>query len=229
MPRRNRARHTETSLAATSGFATALRTLLISAFLKVSIMFFAVAVLAKRFAIRHIKSQVRKRCPRLDMVGVKFTASAAAHALEPVARENGFCKSSPFRHQPGSLIIEGLAALPMRRIGADERFSGALTAAESRALVSGVENFSAVATWSGLRWIPLRPASPATEFGKRRPVDVHPVRTSANGTDQINPFAPRRYGRAFLCHSGILADSPAYCDVIVERWQTLTGGKATRG
>lgn len=83
------------------------------------------------------------------------------------------------------------------------------------------------------------------EIDKPHVSDLHPTmkpvelyaRAMRNSTDAgqtvIDPFAgsgtcvvaAEQLGRVAIC----MEISPAYCDVIVDRWQNLTGGKAIRG
>jgi DNA modification methylase len=97
------------------------------------------------------------------------------------------------------------------------------------------------ATWAGDRtqstiWdIALRDGQDDTEHGTQKPLEcmARPIRNhGAIGDVVYDPFCGSGTSLIAAEHLGrvcvALELSPAYCDVIVERWQRLTGGKAQR-
>jgi hypothetical protein len=215
---------------------SAVRTFLQSAAGKIFVMFLPVTGLAEGQSVRGDKPEIGIFSPRHYMVSVQPTFDSATSATVAIPVENCFGPFASLWSKSRSFIEEGRAIFPSRRLLTNGIFSCTTPRAELSRFVIDDELFIAVNTFFRSSWSPHGPASLAAIF-RVGTIEMSPITIAANGTFKNHTTPSAKDLTTFWNWHGLIITNqeqsikiePRYCDVIVKRWEKLTGKEATRG
>jgi len=148
-------------------------------------------------------------------MGVQVAGRAALLAAPAIAVEYLRAPQANGGGLSSAITLQRQPVLPVGGLGSDHELVGALTGAEARRTVPLERHTTLLADVGRSAVAPARLATPA---------GVRPVRV-----DEERCPAPLTDSRYRLAHTGSISHGidPRYCDVIVTRWENLTGKKAT--
>lgn len=235
MPKCNSAANARSIYATSRRFATAMRTRLVSPRSEILAVFFSVAIFAQCFAVANVKSEGSKLGPRFDVVGVQSASFSTDNTPVVISGKNIFAPLRYVAGKPGSLPVERVPILPRWRVWTDHVFEFASHRTVLGSFVTFVKWKLAIWTEFENWFSSVRPTLRAAKLRVCGTVLMRPVRFAADGANKGNTPLSGINGLVFDCwHENIMASGgvncnifPAYCDVIVKRWENLTGQKAT--
>ena len=196
---------------------------LLSAVGKVLAVLIAMATLAERDSVAHVKAEIGIRCPRLDVMGVQFSLGSAAHTHEAISTIDADSPFGQVARMPRAFSFEASTVSPSRSTGADlsMRLAG-LRAVHGPSLSIHVAFERNTASSANQNGRPLLPAGLAAPFGG------YPIRM--DGEWRSAPTAHALEHRFSDGHDHSIAQQlePRYVDVAVARWEKFTGRKGAR-
>lgn len=227
MPKRNATRFTQAVLASAFCFLSAGWADFCSSVGEVFSVFLAVTGNAQSKAVTEFKPEVGELGPRLYVMGLQVFRASTSLTSEAITEEDIESPFSQVSGFPCSFIVERHATFPCCRFISHTKRHSALSGTGSGSLVATGKHDATVTTGATNRWIAFRPARLRAVFGRCGSVfERLVVATTHRARERDFVF--------FCCHVSSIQKqertskiSPAYCDVIVKRWEQLTGQKAT--
>lgn len=190
---------------------------------------FAVAGDAQRRAVRGIKSQFKKVRERLEVMRVQVNASGTTSlAGVVVPLEYGFAPLAQLVTHPGAFAIKRPAVFPCTGQRTDlVSLSTFPRAVDALSIGPRLECLPTVQ--AGPLGRSVRPAHLAAVLRCFSTICVHLVRFAADGAGESGSgLSGGDRSSLDRWHSpSITRNDPAYCDVIVKRWENHTGLTAT--
>lgn len=177
-----------------------------------------VALVAQRQTVVQNESEVGELSPRFDVVGVEQSGAATAPASVAITAEHSYPPSSGLWREPSAISFRRLPVFPV----SGERSNHVRVGAFARAVRAAVRcPFERPATHTEHGGRSVSPTCLGAELRCAGSVTVGRVRLATNSTRQRRASIRR--------HTQIISEiEPAYCDVIVRRWEHVTGLKAER-
>lgn len=193
-------------------------------------VFFAVAGDAECRAVGGIKSQLGELRERLEVMCVKVNAMGAALlAGVVVPLEYVLAPLAQLVTHSGTFALQRLAVLPCAGKGTNLVRMGALSRAVDALPVS--TRLERIATVEAKAFgSSICPTRLTTVLRRLRAIRVHLVRLVTDGAcERSSGLSGWDWTSLDRWHGQIITPfDPAYCDVIVTRWQNVTGQTATR-
>ena len=227
MPKRNTAGFTQSVLAAAFCFLSAGWADFCSPVGEVFSVFLAVTGNAQSESVTEFKPKVWELGPRLYVMGLQVFRASTSLTSESVAEEDIESPFSQVGRLPCSFIVERHSTFPCCRLVSHTKRRGALSGTGSGSLVAAFKHNTTVTTGATNRRVAFRPARPRAVPGRCGSIFKHLVMATTHGAGECDFVF-------FCCHVSSIQRqkrtcniSPAYCDVIVKRWENLTGKTAT--